>query len=93
MTCYKILGYEESETSCCECCGTRCPKMRVVLQAMDGGPTLRYGRQCAALKMKTKVAIVEKRAKAALEIARKESVEAAREAAYYTNYTSRMIGK
>jgi hypothetical protein len=44
---YRILGIEESDGDPCECCGTRCPKRRVVLT--DGHTDLRYGVHCAAL--------------------------------------------
>lgn len=46
---WKVLGIEESDGERCECCGTRCPKRRIVLS--DGVKDYRYGTNCAAIKV------------------------------------------
>jgi len=43
---WKVLGLEASDGERCECCGTCCPKRRVVLTS--GGEERRYGTACAA---------------------------------------------
>jgi hypothetical protein len=47
-----IRGFEDSDGERCECCGTPCPKRRVVLRRLDGGEDVRYGSQCAALALR-----------------------------------------
>lgn len=49
MTNWKILGIEDSDGERCECCGTCCPKRRIVLT--DGQSEVRYGSSCAAFKL------------------------------------------
>lgn len=46
---WKILGVEESDGECCECCGASCPKRRIVLTNGEG--ELRFGSSCAAYKL------------------------------------------
>ncbi len=43
---WRVLGIEESDGELCECCGTACPKRRVVLN--NGDMDVRYGVVCAA---------------------------------------------
>lgn len=49
---YEIMGFEDSDGERCECCGTPCPKRRVVLRRLDGGDDVRYGSQCAAMALR-----------------------------------------
>ncbi len=44
---YKVLGVVEEGT--CDRCGTNCPKRRVAVEPVDGGPVERWGVNCAAL--------------------------------------------
>lgn len=46
---YRFVGIEDSDGQPCECCGTRCPKRRVVLRKADSGEFVRFGSMCAAL--------------------------------------------
>ena len=42
-----VAGIEDSDGERCECCGTRCPKRRVVLMDSNGS-FVKYGSSCAA---------------------------------------------
>ena len=44
---WRVVGIEDSDGDRCECCGTPCPKRRIVLD--DGNATRRFGSSCAAL--------------------------------------------
>lgn len=47
---WRVLGVEDSDGDQCECCGTACPKRRVVLT--NGHEDRRFGSLCAALAVK-----------------------------------------
>lgn len=49
MSNLRVIGIEESNSERCECCGTKCPKRRIVLT--DGINDFRYGTQCAAMTL------------------------------------------
>lgn len=51
MARYVIMGIEDSDGDPCECCGTPCPKRRVVLRDISSGEDRRYGSTCAAYAM------------------------------------------
>lgn len=68
MESWKVIGIEDSDGERCECCGTRCPKRRVVLS--NGHAEMRYGVNCAAIavfgnKERLSVDKITRRAKAA----------------------------
>lgn len=49
MNNWHIIGIEDSDGEPCECCGTACPKRRVILS--DGDQEIRFGSTCAALRV------------------------------------------
>lgn len=49
---WRVLGIEDSDGDRCECCGTPCPKRRVVLRPADGGEDRRFGSMCAAMALR-----------------------------------------
>lgn len=64
---WRVVGIEDSDGDRCECCGTPCPKRRIVLD--DGHATRRFGTSCAALavlgkKSRRNASLVEAYAKA-----------------------------
>jgi len=55
ITQFTVAGIEDSDGERCECCGTRCPKRRIVLMDSDGSYH-KYGSSCASFAITGKKA-------------------------------------
>ena len=59
MNHHKLVGVESSDGQPCDCCGTPCPKRRVLVHNTHADVTLKLGAVCAAKrlsKLETKLA-------------------------------------
>ncbi len=69
---YRMVGIEDSDGDACDCCGTACPKRRIVLEPLnDAGNYLRLGSTCAALALGSKSSTIGKAEASALKRARR----------------------